>query len=343
MEISHVIDQQHLIDTVSNTQWEPAKLAKTLQQWVNEFSKYASIRIENNAISSSSALLDWVTRQAFAYGIELPKNLSPQDEQTMLQIVKAEWVKPVVWEALDDMGLSRDLKIKLLSWLSDGTLGNLPPTPCAPSVSVLLQMGNPIQADNLSTYADIAGQNYAAHGLLRQVDEKKWLQYLDRFANYEPESEVLSLENFLQDRNLGQWLVLDAFGLPLLETITARLGEWFPAWELESVDFVLSEKKTTTDNFYRSLLKSGQSIQFEKINVIDEMLHKSFLPFDDLCELVSAELAVAIKREKKKFDPSKPLMITTDHGFRIDKSGRKYQHGGASTLERVIPVIRLKA
>ncbi len=32
VEISHIIDQLHLIDTVSNTQWEPAKLAKTLQQ-----------------------------------------------------------------------------------------------------------------------------------------------------------------------------------------------------------------------------------------------------------------------------------------------------------------------
>jgi len=35
-------------------------------------------------------------------------------------------------------------------------------------------------------------------------------------------------------------------------------------------------------------------------------------------------------------------MISGDHGFRISRDGKRYEHGGSSTLERVIPVIQMK-
>jgi len=35
------------------------------------------------------------------------------------------------------------------------------------------------------------------------------------------------------------------------------------------------------------------------------------------------------------------LVILGDHGFRISADGEHYQHGGVSTLERIISVISL--
>jgi hypothetical protein len=34
--------------------------------------------------------------------------------------------------------------------------------------------------------------------------------------------------------------------------------------------------------------------------------------------------------------------VFADHGFRLSADGRGYTHGGPSTLERIVPVLRLQ-
>jgi hypothetical protein len=34
------------------------------------------------------------------------------------------------------------------------------------------------------------------------------------------------------------------------------------------------------------------------------------------------------------------LLVFADHGFRIARDGRSFTHGGPSTLERLVPVLR---
>ena len=173
------------------------------------------------------------------------------------------------------------------------------------------------------------------------LDKKAWLQQLDKLANLHIEPPAAKLEDYLSKKPPIQWLVLDAFALPLLNKIKEKLPEWFSPWQLSGVDFSLATNKTTTDEFYRSLLNSNDDFRFIKINTIDEKIHQRFLDFNDLQKIVITELSIAIKNKINQFDVNQPLMISADHGFRISADGRSYHHGGPSTLERVIPVIHL--
>jgi hypothetical protein len=341
VEVTHVIDGSQLIEQFCDTQWQPEKLAKAMQQWANNFTQYASVRIEKNQHASTDNLLAWIAQQALAYGTRLPKNLSHQDQQYIFDIIQPEWVQPVVWQKLDSMGFIQQTKIKLLRWLHEGLLSSPANKALSPCVNIVKQLTQDIHAENYLALADMTGHYYSAHATLMQVDNKAWLQKLNTLAQYTVNKQALSLQHYLTDHVPEQWLVLDAFGLPLLNIVKQQLADWFPAWQTQSIDFILAPEKTTTDAFYRELLNTDQPLRFEKINIIDEQLHARFLPFDDLCQIVIAELAIAIKNKQHLFDPGLPLMISADHGFRIAKNGKSYQHGGASTLERVIPVINL--
>jgi hypothetical protein len=43
---------------------------------------------------------------------------------------------------------------------------------------------------------------------------------------------------------------------------------------------------------------------------------------------------------RSELDTSRPLVVFADHGFRLAEDGRAFVHGGNSTLERLVPVIR---
>jgi hypothetical protein len=146
------------------------------------------------------------------------------------------------------------------------------------------------------------------------------------------------LPEVLHQHSQAQWLVIDALGLPLSEPMQAVLSKVFSAWEAVQTGFAQVSTTTTTEAYYQSLLDAGVTHAFEKTNVIDELLHKGFLPFDDVISLAEAQLTIACRHLKPRFDPQQPLLIFADHGFRITGKGNAYTHGGSSTLERVVPV-----
>lgn len=346
VEISHVIDGRQMMDAFCDTQWAPEKLASALQQWARGFDQYASIRIEaDHTVTKGAAndtLLDWIAQQTLRFGICLPENLSQQQQQSILNAIRPEWVQPVVWQNLDNMGFIEDTKIKLLRWLHEGVLSNLPKKELSAAVEIIKQLGQDIRVENYAELAARSEQYYSQHSLFMQVDKPAWLQQLDHLAKLAIDPHAPSLEDYLAENPPGQWLVLDAFGLPLLNLIKEKLPQWLPAWQIMHIEFVLAPDKTTTDEFYRSLLNSGVDARFVKINSIDEQLHQRFLPFADLGEIVTVELSIAIKNKIGQFQPGQTLLVSGDHGFRISEDGTRYQHGGSSTLERVIPVIQLK-
>ncbi len=354
VEISHVIDANQLIEPFCDTQWQPEKLAFALQQWVGNFKQYASLRIEKNNQLENHLLLNWITRQALEYGCRLPENLNQNQQQKIVENIKPEWVKPVVWQNLDAMNLDKKAKLKLLGFLHEGVLvdtadnssanisANTSASKLSPSVLICRQLGKDISTANYNELASTAEQYYSLHDLFTALDKKTWLQQLDKLANLVIQPSAPCLEDYLSEKPPVQWLVLDAFALPLLNSIKDKLAEWFSPWQLSGVDFALAANKTTTDAFYRSLLNSQNDFRFIKINTIDEQIHQRFLDFNDLQKIIITELSIAIKSKINQLDVNRPLMISADHGFRISADGRSYQHGGSSTLERVIPVIRLK-
>ena len=88
-------------------------------------------------------------------------------------------------------------------------------------------------------------------------------------------------------------------------------------------------------------MRGGFNRALQKIDAVDALLHTSFLPFDDLCRFVLAELHLACKKILARLDPSRPLLVFADHGFRIAPDGRSYTHGGSSALERLVPLLKL--
>ncbi len=202
--------------------------------------------------------------------------------------------------------------------------------------------GKPIQAKDFKQLAALTRLTYSYHAIFMQIDKTAWLKHLERQANTKIKSTLELLKNFLNENAPPQWLVLDAFGLPLMDLILHNIEDWFPAWRFDKLDFVLANNKTTTDEFYQSLLDSEHAIKIVKINTIDEQIHRRFLPFDDLCRIIKTELSIAIKKRIGQSQPGSSLMISADHGFRIAASGQSYQHGSSSTLERINPLIFLQ-
>jgi hypothetical protein len=149
------------------------------------------------------------------------------------------------------------------------------------------------------------------------------------------------LTDVLEAHRDSSWLVIDALGLALLAPVRADLEAALGAWKVVRTGFAEVGSRTTTDAFYRRLMDGELRHKFEKVNVIDELLHRRALRFDELCALATAELRVALGRLRGRLDSSRPLVVFADHGFRLDADGRTWRHGGSSTLERVVPVIEL--
>ncbi|MGH6636630.1 MAG: hypothetical protein ACRED0_11055, partial [Gammaproteobacteria bacterium] len=95
---------------------------------------------------------------------------------------------------------------------------------------------------------------------------------------------------------------------------------------------------STTDACYRELLGADIAHSFKKIDAIDKLIHAERGSFDELLTLAKAELEIAFKRLLPQLDPEQALLVFADHGFRLSPDGRRYQHGGLSTLERVVPI-----
>jgi hypothetical protein len=123
--------------------------------------------------------------------------------------------------------------------------------------------------------------------------------------------------------------------------VRAELDTALPAWKVVRTEFAEVGSRTTTDAFYRRMMDAELRHKFEKVNAIDELLHRRALRYDELCALATAELRVALGRLRGRLDPARPLVVFGDHGFRLDADGRRWRHGGSSTLERVVPVLQL--
>ena len=341
LQVTQAIDADELVDYIGRKQWAPEKLGLAMQEWAHGFNQYASVRIDKRETSSDVALLEWITQQVLATGVRLPDSLSARQQSIITEKIRPEWVQPGLWRCLDDLGFKSSAVARLLALVIDGTLSGLPESGLSPSVEIARNIGSSIDSDSPDELATMSEQYYRKHELFLQANPQAWLTHLDRMARHEFPSPLSDLERYLADNPPGQWLVLDAFGLPLLAWIKEKLPQWLPGWEIGQVEFVKVSVKSTTDAFYRSLLDSEAMPVFAKINAIDEQLHERFLPFGDLQNVLAAEIPIALKRKLGAFQTDAPLMISGDHGFRISSDGKRYEHGGRSTMERVIPVIQM--
>jgi hypothetical protein len=52
-------------------------------------------------------------------------------------------------------------------------------------------------------------------------------------------------------------------------------------------------------------------------------------------------MEIAFRKLRDRFDAGVPLIVFGDHGFRLLPDGSGFSHGGASTLERLVPILVL--
>ena len=89
------------------------------------------------------------------------------------------------------------------------------------------------------------------------------------------------------------------------------------------------------------LIQGDLKKAFEKIDVVDVLIHERKLNMKDLAKLARAEIEVAFRRILEQLDPGRSVLIYGDHGFRTALDGVGFCHGGSSTLERITPVFEL--
>src|SRR5205814_297839 len=121
-----------------------------------------------------------------------------------------------------------------------------------------------------------------AHGHLVAVARDAWLARLDEVARAAV-GPVPALAEALAAHAGAQWLVIDALGLPLLDTLLAALPDLLPAWRLLATPaFAAVAPPTTTAAWAQDLAATGVAHAFAKIDAVDRLLHERFVPFADL-------------------------------------------------------------
>ena len=272
----------------------------------------------------------------------LPKGLGRETQARTAELLRPEWISATALATFETLELGEATENRILGWLLDGTLA-MPsaknPTPLAVAAKELLR---PTVATGPAELGRLAAVLYRYHWRFMAVAPERWPERLEMLATTELSSTPPDLSGLLErDGEEVQWLVIDALGLPMVELLESRLTEWLPQWRLERLEFARVGTTTDTDAFFAHLLERGINHPLEKINALDRLLHDRNLPFADLERMADAEIRAAARSVAARLDPARSLRLFADHGFRISQDGRNYEHGGDSTLERVVPLLSM--
>lgn len=280
------------------------------------------------------AVVRWANRVALRYGEPLPGALRGRGA---LGDLIPDDVSPAALCTLDTLGLSDEVIDRVLGFIADGLLT------AAPTASAIVQAAAELSIAATPTtpegLAEAAARLYGCHDRLLRVAPARWLDRLEALATTGIEAPALPL--VLKDHLDRQWWVVDALGLPLWPAVRLALGEILPGWKVQSVTFAKSSAVSTTAAFQDGLLAHVPRQPFVKTDSIDALLHERWSPFPDMSRMAIAELIGAGRRIAKGLDPARELVLFADHGFRLSRDGRRYVHGGPSTLERLVPVVVL--
>ncbi|HET7506044.1 MAG TPA: DUF6079 family protein [Kofleriaceae bacterium] len=317
--------------------WEPPALVRAFEDLLRRHDA-TGIRIEAPAEDDPAPVVRWCVEHALRSGSPLPRGLP--ETSPIAPAIEPSWVSAAALGRLESLGLDDRSLARIVTLIADGQV-TVPATrsPLVDAVGETIAPTQPRSADEL---ARVAERLYRHHARLAPVLGARWLARLDALADTPLEPALRPLADMLAGLREASWLVLDALGLALLAPVHADLEAGLPAWKLTRTEFAEVDALTTTDQFYRRLLDTELRHRFDKINAIDELLHRRALGYDELCALASAELRIALGRLRGKLDPGRSLVVFADHGFRLDGSGRAWRHGGSSTLERVVPVLHFE-
>ena len=340
VEVVKELSLSALHDLLGERAWE----RKALVQAFDEFTRAGGadrIRFAKESLRERTGVLAWCAEAALRFAAPLPQGLGSSDLEAIAEALRPEWVSHAALRDLSSLRLGEEAVDRIALWLATGEVRAPAGSSLSPPAAAAIEVFSPRDPPTPRGLATLSETLYGEHSRMMRVARDRWLERLERLARAPLEGKVPDLTDLLAARGDSQWVVLDCLGVPLLSTLLRELPELFGDWSDPAVEFGLAPARTTTDEFYRGILAAGIDHGFEKITRVDTLLHERFLPFEDISRLAAAELRAAGRAVRKRLDPARPLLVFADHGFRIAKDGRSYQHGGGSTLERLVPVIQL--
>ena len=307
-------------------------------------------------------LLAWCYEQALVHGRPLPPVFSRAEQALAAELMDPRWIGEASVRKLEQMGLGEEPVQRVLDMMLKGLVrapgdwsegvrepsdslskeagdAGVPPVGAVTAALELLNPRPPGTVDQLAATIEIV---YGQHQRFMKLRPERWLALLDQLARTELVDTPESLEVKLRAHLDTQWLVVDCLGLPLRDTARRVVADCMAPWQLRSQEFAFVSQRTSTEAFYITMIEQEFNKAFEKIDVVDHLIHERTLSMGDLARLARAELEIAFKRLAPRLDPAKPVLIFGDHGFRLAPDGRGFTHGGPSTLERLTVVLLLK-
>ena len=338
IELFSETDPTPIIDVLFERVWERQLLQQKLQAQVARLAPRISFKKPGN--TERDPLLRWCLQTALETGTPLPAFLNGSEVESMAPAIRAQWLSPQSIANLDSLGLGKTLEDHILQMVLDGQV-KVPPNLTRGLAAVARAVAVEPEIKSVETWVQWTTQFYRAHKRMTALAGTPWLDRLDSWSEKNLDG-VAGVQDLLQQEQERQWLLLDCLGVPLWEMFREQLSTFFPRWEWEDVRFGQVSPVTDTASFYEDLARDNPQKAFEKLDVVDQLVHSFKGDFPDLEKRVRLELEIACGK-LKGLDPARDLLIFADHGFRINQQGDGFAHGGASTVERLVPVIRMKA
>jgi hypothetical protein len=337
LELVRPVQADTLIEFLANRVWDKPAFMRAVEQF---FDRAGGTRVSfrREEATADRNLLAWCYEQALVHGRPLPAAFSLREQAAAAGLIEPRWVGENSLRQLDNLGLGEDAVRRVLDMIlnglvraSEGAGAGCYSRPVAAAAELL----NPRMPDDVDQLAARIALLYPEHERFMALRPEPWLAFLDRLASVDLPVIPASLESKLRAHLDAQWIVVDCLGLPLIDTIRAVASDCMAQRRLLSVECVTVGERTSTEAFYLALIEQEFSKPFDKINAVDQLIHERNLSFEGLIRLARAELEIALKRLLPRLDPSKPVLIFGDHGFRLAPDGRGFTHGGRSILERL--------
>lgn len=339
LELVKPVPAETLLDFLGDRVWEKPALMRALEEFFARAGPRVSFRREDRP--SKKDLLAWCYERALSHGHPLPPVFSRAEQAWAADLIDPRWIGEASLRKLDDMNLGEEAVQRILDMILNGLL-RAPEDPgnCR-AVAAAAELLSPCAPDTVGQLAAKIECVYSEHGRFMKLRPERWLALLDRLATTELAVLPVTFESKLRAHLDAQWIVVDCLGLPLADTARRVLAECMPQRQLQSLEFAFVSERTSTEAFYLTMIGQEFKKAFEKIDVVDHMIHQRNLSLEDLARLARAELEIAFKQLIPRLDPTKPVLIFGDHGFRLAPDGSGFTHGGPSTLERLTVVLLL--
>ncbi|MGH8580009.1 MAG: hypothetical protein ACREVK_07795, partial [Gammaproteobacteria bacterium] len=338
LDLTVELDLAPVVELLRKRVWERKRLLAAIEK---EFARQGDKRLRftgDRGAKASPALYEWCAEQCLKFGVPLPPGLGRATLDGITQCLRPEWAGRDAVEHLSALGFDEAGETKLLQWISDGHIPLPEPVdPKDPLLAAVAMLLRPTAPANATELARSAQAMYLAHARLQRIRGERWLGCVNGLAETTL-SGLPPLVEVLKAHSVAQWVLIDCLGLPLVLSLEPVLQGLLSAWRHRPAQYAELSQGGSTDACYREILGADIAHSFKKIDAIDKLIHAERRSFDELLTLAKAELEIAFKRLSPQLDPEQALLVFADHGFRLSPDGRRYQHGGLSTLERVVPV-----